>query len=596
VIALHAVGFTPLVLLGVGLLFLLVALSYSEATSALPETGGAATFVRRSMNDLAGFMTGWALFLDYLIVIALSALFVPHYLGAAFQVDALERHPWDVVVAVCSIVVVAAVRLFRRPSLYTVGFVVPALDLLVQLLLVVCGFVFLFSPHALTHGTSLGTAPTGHSLLFAVPLAMLAYTGLETVANLAEEARRPGVDLPRSLFAAIGTVVTVYVAIAIVALSAFPGPDTALGHRWLRAPLVGVAEQLRGQLPLWLGDTIRFFVGASGALILLTTITTSISGFSRLAYSLGEHGQLPRAFGRLHRRTLVSPQAIAAAAVITCGIVITTAFTHHDVAFLASVFSFGVLIAFTAAQVAVIRLRITEPDLPRPYRSPLNVRFRGADIPLPAVIGAILTFTIWIVSLATHPGARYAGPAWLAAGLTVYVSVRRSHGEGLTERVTSPDEQVFEDVPHFRRILVPMKLGVIGEEMAATAIKLASEHGAAVEALHVIEVPLDRPLDAPMEDAEERAAASLAEAKLLGYELGVDVITTTLRARAIGNAIVEHARETDADLIVLGSSPRWRRQSRFFSPTVDYVLRRAPCEVLIVAFPQQVLDEELAAT
>jgi APA family basic amino acid/polyamine antiporter len=595
VIALHAVGFTPLVLLGVGLLFLLVALSYAEATSALPETGGAATFVRRSMNDLAGFMTGWSLFLDYLIVIALSALFVPHYLGAAFQVDALERHPWDITVALCAIVLVAGVRLFRRPSLYTVGFAVPALDVIVQLLLVVCGFVFLFSPHALTHGTSLGSSPTGHSLLFAIPLAMLAYTGLETVANLAEEARRPGVDLPRSLFVAIGTVVTVYVAIAVVALSAFPGPDTQLGHRWLRAPLVGVAEQVRGEVPLWLGDTIRFFVGASGALILLTTITTSISGFSRLAYSLGEHGQLPRIFGRLHRRTLVSPQAIAAAALITCGIVGATTFADGDVAFLASVFSFGVLIAFTAAQVAVIRLRITAPDLPRPYRAPLNVRFRGAEIPLPAVVGAILTFAAWVVALATHPGARYAGPAWLAAGVVVYVAVRRAHGEGLTERVVSPDEQVFADTPHYRRILVPMKLGIIGEEMAATAIKLASEHGAVVEALYVIEVPLDRPLDAPMEDAEERAAASMAEAKLLGDELEVDVIDTIVRARAIGKAIVEHAARTGTDLIVLGSSPRWRRQSRFFSPTVDYVLRRAPCEVLIVAFPQQVMDEEAGA-
>jgi APA family basic amino acid/polyamine antiporter len=596
VIALHALGFTPLVLLGVGLLFLLVSLSYSEATSALPETGGAATFVRKSMNDLAGFMTGWALFLDYLIVIALSALFVPHYLGAAFQVSALERHPWDVVVAVCSILLIAGVRLFRRPSLYTVGFAVPVLDLVVQLLLVVCGFIFLFSPHALTQGTSLGTAPTWHSLLFAIPLAMLAYTGLETVANLAEEARRPGVDLPRSLFVAIATVVTIYVAIAVVAMSAFPGPNTALGGRWLRAPLVGVAEAIRGEAPTWLGDTIRFFVGASGALILLTAITTSISGFSRLAYSLGEHGQLPRAFGRLHRRTLVSPQAIVAVAVITCGIVVAAAFTHHDVTFLASVFSFGVLIAFTATQLAVIRLRITNPDLPRPYRAPLNFKFRGAEIPLPAVVGAILTFAIWVVALATHPGARYAGPAWLAAGLVVYVAVRRSHGEGLTERVISPDEQVFADVPHFRRILAPLKLGIIGEEMAATALKLASEHGAVAEALHVIEVPLDRPLEAPMLDAEESAAAALAEAKLLGQELGVEVIGTTLRARAIGNAIVEHARKTDTDLIVLGSSPRWRRQSRFFSPTVDYVLRRAPCEVLIVAFPQRVLDEELAAT
>jgi APA family basic amino acid/polyamine antiporter len=596
VIALHALGFTPLVLLAAGLLFLLVSLSYAEATSALPETGGAATFVRRAVNDLVGFMTGWALFLDYLIVIALSALFVPHYVAGALQVRALDRDPWDVIVGVSVIVAVAAIRLVRRPSLYGIGIVVPALDLLTQLLLVVLGFALVFSTDALTHGTSLGHAPTWHDLAFALPLAMLAYTGLETVANFAEEVRRPGVDLPRSLFAAIGTVVSVYVAIAVVALSAFPGPHTQLGTTWLRAPLVGLATRVGDELPATLGDVLRFYVGATGALILLIAITTSISGFSRLAYSLGEHGQLPRAFGRLHRRTLVSPWAIVSAAVVASAIVVGTEFISGDVSFLASVFSFGVLLAFTAAQLAVIKLRVDEPDLARPYRAPLNIRIRGADIPLPAVVGATLTFTIWIVALATHPGARYAGPAWLALGVVVYVFVRRSHGEGLTERVVAPDEQPDLDVPEFRSILVPMKIGIIGEEMLATAIKLASEDGATVEALHVISVSLDRPLDAQMIDEEERAEASIAEAKLLGADHGVEVIGVIVRARTIGQAIVERARETAADLIVLGSAPRWRRQSRFFSPTVDYVLRKAPCEVLIVAFPQSVMDEELAAT
>ena len=241
IVALHAVGFTPLVLFAVGMLFLLVALSYAEATSALPETGGAATFVRHAANDLAGFMTGWVLFLDYLIVIALSALFVPHYIAGAFQIAALNNNPWDVVVGVGAIFAIGGIRLLRRPSLYTLGIIVPALDVLTQLVLIGFGFALLFSPHALAHGTSLGHAPTLSSLAFAVPLAMLAFTGLETVANLAEEARRPGVDLPRSLFVAIGTVVSTYVAISVVALSAFPGPQTALGTRWLRAPLVGVA-------------------------------------------------------------------------------------------------------------------------------------------------------------------------------------------------------------------------------------------------------------------------------------------------------------------------------------------------------------------
>ena len=116
-LAANALGFTPLVLLAVGVLFLIVSLSYAEGTAALPETGGAATFVRRAFNDVSGFLTGWALFLDYLIVIALSALFLPHYLGGALQVHALEHNPWDVIVGVGVIVFVALVRIVRRPSL-----------------------------------------------------------------------------------------------------------------------------------------------------------------------------------------------------------------------------------------------------------------------------------------------------------------------------------------------------------------------------------------------------------------------------------------------------------------------------------------------
>jgi basic amino acid/polyamine antiporter, APA family len=595
VVAAQALGFTPLVLLGVGVLFLIVSLSYAEGTAALPETGGAATFVRRALNDLAGFLTGWALFLDYLIVISLSALFLPHYLSGALRIGALNRKPWDVVVAVAVIAVVAGIRLVRRPSLYGVGIVVPALDLLTQLLLVALGFVFLFSPHALAQGTSLGTAPTWHAIAFALPLGMLAFTGLETVANLAEEARRPGVDLPRSVFGAIATVVTMYVAIAIVALSAFPGANTALGSTWIRAPLLGVADRLRNDLWIF-GDVLRFYVGITGALILLAAVTTSISGFSRLAYSLGEHGQLPRSFGRLSRRAHVSPQAIYSAALLSTALVIGTSFLDDDVAFLASLFSFGVLLAFTAAQLAVIKLRVHEPELERPYRAPLNITIRGAEVPLPAIVGSIATFAIFVIALATHPAARYAGPAWLACGLVVFVAVRRSHGEGLMQKVVAPDEHPLDTAVTFRRILVPMKLGIIGEEMLATAIRLASEHGAEVQALHVIRVPLEQELQCELFEEEERAEASLAEAKLLGADHGVTVEGVTVRARAIGAAICDRALEVGADLIVLGSAPRWRRQARFFSPTVDYVLRRAPCEVLIVAFPQSVMDAELAAT
>src|SRR6266542_5760654 len=422
IIAAHALGFTPAVLLATGLLFIVVSLSYAEGTAAIPETGGAATLVRRTFNDLAGFMTGWVLFLDYLIVIALSALFLPHYLAGAIQSDALTHEPWDVVLGVVVILTIVAIRVVRRPSFYVAGIGVAVLDLVTQMLLVVLGLALLFSPHALTTGTSLGTHPSWHSIAFALPLAMLAYTGLETVANLAEETRQPGIDLPRSLFSAIGVVVAIYVAIAIVGLSAFPvhNGTTELGTTWLSAPLIGIVEALKPHLPLFLDDALRVFVGISGALILLAAATTSVSGFGRLAYSLGEHGMLPRSFGRLGRRSLVAPVSRVSAAAISIALLVGVSVFSDEVAFLASLFSFGVLLAFAAAQVAVVALRFSDPERRRPYRVPFSV----GKIPVPSLVGAVLTLVVWIVALATHAGARYAGPAWLAVGLVIYVVVR----------------------------------------------------------------------------------------------------------------------------------------------------------------------------
>jgi APA family basic amino acid/polyamine antiporter len=375
-----------------------------------------------------------------------------------------------------------------------------------------------------------------------------------------------------------------------VGLSAFPAPHgtTALGTDWVRAPLMGIVSAVQLHVPHWFGNVLRVYVGLTGALVLLSAATTSISGFGRLAYSLGEHGMLPPAFGRLNRRTLVSPEAILSAAGISIALLLGTSFVRAPALFLGSLFSFGVLLAFTAAQLAVIRLRFTEPGLRRPFRVPFTVR----GVPVPAAIGALATAAIFVVAMATHEGARYGGPVWLLLGLGVYVVVRRGRGAGMFEHVVATDEQVLPPPAGFEHILVPMKLGEIGEEMVATAVKLAQDGRSRVTALYVIPVPLELPLDAELHDAEERAAASLAEASLLGSENGVVVETRTVRARTIGAAIVEEARSAEADLVVLGSSPRWRRQSRFFSPTVDYVLRRAPCEVLIVAFPQGVLEGE----
>lgn len=593
IVASAALGLTPVVLGLTGLLFLLVSLSYAEGTAAIPETGGAETFTRRAFNDLVGFVTGWALFLDYLIVIALSALFLPHYVGAALDIETLRDSPWDVVASIAVIATIAAVRLVRRTKLYLPALVVALLDLAVQALIVILGLALVFSAETLGDGLSLAPGQDWvDDLLFAIPLGFLAYTGLETVANLAEEAREPGRTLPRSLFSAIGLVVVLTVLVAMVGVTAFPASDgsSALGGEWLEAPLVGIVTAFDGELPATVVDVLRVAVGLSAALILLMAVTTSMSGCARLAHSMGTHGMLPRQLGRIERRTLVSRQAIAAIAIVAIAVVLVAELVGDDERFLASVFSFGVLLAFTLAQLAVIRLRRREPDLGRPFRARPEVRIRGVAVPLPALVGAPLTAAVFALAMVTHEGARYAGPAWLALGLVLFGVTRWREHKGLFQDV---DPRAALPVgAAYRRILVPMKLGDIGEEMVATAVALAKESGARIEAITVVPVPRERALDAELpSDVAERAAASVAEATALGEENGVTVHADAIHARSIGHAIVDEAEKRRADLIVLGSSARWRRQSRFFSPTVDHVLQHAPCEVLVVAFPGGVFDE-----
>ena len=471
----------------------------------------------------------------------------------------------------------------RRSQLHSAGLVVAGLDLATQLLLVILGLALLFSPDALTQGTDLGVSPTWDDLAFALPLAMLAYTGLETVANLAEETREPGRTLPRSLFSAIGLVVVITAAVAVVGLAAFPveNGQTALGEEWLRAPLAGIVEALRAMFPTWSAtrssSTSASPVRSSSSPRRRRRCRASPGWRTRSAGT----GSCRRASGgstgaRSSRRTRSWRSRS-----ISIGLVIGTGLVGDDVEFLASLYSFGVLLAFAAAQLAVIRLRFTEPDLPRPFRAPLAA----------PLIGAPLAIAFWLVAMVTHPAARYAGPIWLALGLALYLVVRRRAHIGLLA-----EADPFDELPagaEFRRVLVPMKLGPIGEEMVATAVALAKEREARVDALFVIVVPLDQELDAPLYELEEQAAASLAEAVLLGEENGIRVEPVTVRARSLGRAIVDQAAARGSDLIVLGSSPRWRRQSAFFSPTVDYVLRTAPCEVLVVAFPQGVLEDVL---
>jgi basic amino acid/polyamine antiporter, APA family len=601
--AVYALSMTPVVFLAAGLLFALAAAAYAEGGATIPEAGGASAFARRAFNDLVGFIAGWAAVLDYVIAISLSALFLPHYLLGAFgHPHALSRGQ-AAAVAVAILVVVTMVRLTRRTAGYGAGVLLAVADLIVQFSLAVLGLALLWSWHSLTKDINLGVKPTWNSLAFSLPIAMVGYTGLEKLATLTGLAKDPEKSVPRSVRTSVFTVILVYAAVATAALSAFPshrdpsapgGYSNGLGTTWLQEPLLGLVAAIGQHTAHWVEVVLRVGVGLTAAAILLLAIVTGFSGCARVAEAMGRHSQLPAVFAVTSRRVLAPSAAVLGVGGVCCTFIIVAAFYHgQEELTLASLYSFGILLAFMITQASIIWLRISEPDMPRPFLMRGNVWIRGRLIPLTSALGAVLSFVAWVIALGTHPGARVVGPLWIVAGLIVYTIVRVRAGLPLLERVEDADAPPADvaELAHGAVVVTLERDDEIAEEMAATACRLAVEAEATVIGVSAIVIPVREPLDAPRPERERQVESVQAMARSLAEEFGVEYVGVVERTRSPGRLIVNTAIEHGAALIVVGApdKPRLARsvQEQFFGRTVDFILRKAPCRVIVTHFPTQ---------
>src|SRR5437660_525297 len=251
-VAAYALGLTPVVFMLAGALFALTCKTYAEGASMFPEAGGSSSFARHAFNELVSFFAGWALSLDYILTIAISAFFVPHYLGAFWP--ALTHPPGDVIGGLIVIALLASLNIRGIGESANLNLFLALMDLATQILIIVIGAVFVLNPSLLVNQVHLGTVPSYSHLIFALSLAMLAYTGIETVSNMAEEARDPGRDIPRAVNRILVAVLGVYAGITVVALSALPvehvghGVTTLLGqpppHGFENDPVLGIVDKL----------------------------------------------------------------------------------------------------------------------------------------------------------------------------------------------------------------------------------------------------------------------------------------------------------------------------------------------------------------
>jgi APA family basic amino acid/polyamine antiporter len=599
VVALYALGLTPIVLPVVGLLVLLAAGAYAEGASA--TGGGSPLIVRRAFGDLAGFIVGWAILLDLLVVTLLSALFVPRYAEAAVgNIGQMSGRSAELI-GVGVIAVLGLGRILPQASRVDLVRPLALVDMLAQLTLAILGLTAMGHIDVLTSSVDLGTAPTWTSLGYALPIALVAFTGVEIVAGLLQEAANPTRPLRRITIGAIAATVLAYAVIAAAALSLLPvhrAPRTPSGYAsdlstvWGTAPLAGAAQAIGAQaFGSSAGDVVRVLVSVSAIGVLVTSAAIALGAALRTLRALSAMGALPPPLMRRSRRCSAEPWAMALLVLLSGALMLAVSLLGSEVDALASVYSFGILLAFMLVFASVIALRVREPSLPRVVRMGGSVHFGSSDIPVLALLGLAMSWGLWVLDLGTHRAGRILPPAWLACGVVLFVVMRRLQGKPLLERfdaVAPPPPEVID--LRFGTIVVPVKqCGPIEEEMLAIACKLAQEQeGERVLAVNVVEVPLSLPLDAPIPGANECAMELLQLTASFSRDYGVPVEFMPVRSRAISGEVARIAREQDAGLILVGAVPHigaLAGRAQVFSETIENLLRRAHCRVIVTSFP-----------
>jgi APA family basic amino acid/polyamine antiporter len=586
--AVYALGLTPLVFLLAGIVFAATAATYAEGTVRFPEAGGSSSFARHAFNELVSFGAAWSQMLVYVVTIATSAFFVPHYLSIFWE--PLNTNPWDIVGGAIVIVVLVGLNVVGVQEAAKLSITLAVIDFATQVLLVILGLALVFSPDVLVDNIHWGVAPTWSNLAVAIPIAMLAYTGVETVSNLAEEAREPERSVPNACKLVALAVFAIYFTLPLVALSALPVEEIGGELTTLLAlppeeggfandPILGVVENLGIEGGLL--DLLQVYVGVLAATILVIATNAGIIGASRITYSMSTYRQMPEVFRRLHPRFKTPYLAL----VLFAGIAPIAVLLPGDVTFVGTLYSLGATLSFTVAHVALVRLRM-RPDPQVGYRARPSLRFRGVDWPLFAIFGGIATGISFVVIVLQNPLTRWVGLGWIAVGLVGYAIYRRRWvRESLTATVKAPPALGAALALEYRRILVPIVPGQPSDDALDLACRLAAERGSRVIALTVLESEWRRPADERQPALEAIANRDLDEAVAIGDSFGVRVTPRLVRGRSAAREIVAEAERRNVEIIVLGSPRKYLTERRrgVFGTTVDRVLRNAPCRVMVTA-------------
>jgi basic amino acid/polyamine antiporter, APA family len=581
-VASYALGLTPLVFLITGAFFFATAASYAEQTAMFPEAGGASSFARHAFNEFASFVAAWGQMLNYVITIATSAYFVPHYLGVLWE--PLKTGPWDIIGGAIVVVVLMILNVVGTKESAALNVSLAVIDFITQVVIVIAGIVLVFDPKTLADNVQWGVAPTWSQFALAIPIGMIAYTGIETISNMAEEAKNETVSIPAAIKRVEIAVFAIYFTLPAVALSALPVLQqdgefvTKLGlpedqGGFQGDPILGVVERIDVG---FLNDPLQLYVGLLGATILFLAANAGLIGVSRLVYSMGVHRQMPERLRALHPKFGTPWMGI-----IVFGGIAIVPILPGKADFLGNLYAFGAMLSFTIAHVSLLKMRAKYPDRVRPYKSPLNVWIRGYELPVLAVVGGLATLAaFFVVAFRNLGGISYAGFAWLAVGAIAYPIARRRMGLDLTStvKIEIPRPVVARET-EYDSIIVWFDAARFNEDTLATAVRLAARGGRSITVLVTMQIPNSVPLDAKTPELKASARAILDQATVLTKGRAVGEIVP-VRAGQEGRVIVDRAKEKRARAVVL-SIPRGAATRSNLGRVLDTVLSERPCRVIV---------------
>jgi APA family basic amino acid/polyamine antiporter len=584
VTTLYALGAAPLALALAGIVFFCTVLTYTELATAMPGSGGSCSFARRAFNDLVSFIAGWALLLDYIVTIAISAYSIGPYLSNIWP--GLESGMGNVSFTLVILAILLTLNIVGIKESTRVALLLCVFDIVTQLAIITLGLILLmqvFQPAAFLHHLQqlwirmqvglpdAAWSPSWPQFFKGVGMAMVAYIGIESIAQLAGEARHPNRTVPRAMMATMVTLFVLYFGVSAIALTALT-PQELTTH-YLEDPIAGIAASMpfgREYLAPW--------VGLLGGTILFVAANAGLIGASRLTFAMSEHFTLPRLFYRLHPRFKTPYVSLIAFTAIAAIIVMVARNLTH----IAELYNFGAMLSFALAHLSLIGLRIREPGMPRPFRVGWNVNLGRVEIPITSILGLLGTAAVWVDVIVTKPAGRNLGFLWMGVGLVSYLWYRRQQRLPAAARVEIEKLQMPEYHPvHVKRILVPTR-GAHANDVIQFAAKLAKMENADMTALHVIEIPPSLPLDTFFPEKLAVADSIMEQAQAIGREYDIPIKAQVKQSRFAGETILEIAKEGEFDLIIMGATPRPTAPTRpTLGTTVEHVVRNAPARVWV---------------